>query len=319
MNILYIDPNMENRCKRYPYYSSMFRELKQISTCYFYRDKFKDMRTVFEKCLFKPDIIMFGIGWFSSRIFSEIQELKNTNIPIVCYLYKPQTDLNRKLNFCKLNEVDLILTPIPAYKKYEKITGISSKLMRYAASPAIFKDWGQKKQYDFGFSGSMHDAKNQVKCSFKHENLRSKIHNIMKKQKDLNCFLNGSDKLKARIEDCVQYAQLINKSKIWLATSAACEDMTPRYYEIPMSRTMLMCNHIPVEYQDVFRDGINCVQFSDDMSDFIDKVRYYLENDDERQKIINNAFKEFHINHTWRRRAEELLRNMKFLLEHKLK
>ena len=319
MNILYIDPYMKKKQGRYPYYGSMFHELKQIATCYHHRGKFKDMGTVFKQCPFRPDIIMFGVGWFTARIFSEIQELKNTNIPIVCYIYKPQTDLNSKLNFCKLNEIDLILTPIPAYKEYEKITGISTKLMRYAASPNTFKDWGLKKQYDFGFSGAMHDAKNQPKGSFKHENLRSKIHDIMKKQKDLNCFLNGSESVKDRIKNCVRYAQLINQSKIWLATSASCEDMTPRYYEIPMSRTMMMCNHIPVEYRDTFKDGINCVQFSDDMSDFIDKARYYLENDNERQKIADNAFEEFRINHTWRHRAEELLENMKFLLENKSK
>ena len=41
-------------------------------------------------------------------------------------------------------------------------------------------------------------------------------------------------------------------------------------------------------YEDILIDGYNCAMFSDE-DEFFEKANYYLENEDERMKIVNNA------------------------------
>lgn len=306
MNIIYIEPNFQKR-KTYPYYTGLYEELVGISSCFLYQKNIGHISEVLKKCPFKPDAIIFGLGWFKTGNFGKIKGLNKINIPTVCYLFKPQNDLSKKLNFCNINRFNMIITPNPAYKTYEDITGIPTKLFPYGTNPRIFKNWENNKIYDFGFSGALHDSKHYIEGAFSTENIRSRIHDLLRKRKDLNCFLNGSDKKAPRIKKHTRYANIINSSKIWLSTPAAFKDMTPRYFEIGMSNTLIFCNSIPVEYQDIFREGDNCVVFSDDCSDFEEKLDYYLQNDKARKAITDNAYRDFHLNHTWAKRAEELI------------
>ena len=66
---------------------------------------------------------------------------------------------------------------------------------------------------------------------------------------DLNVFWKSSDVYEtARIHNHEEYAKTINSSKIWIATNASHGDVTPRYYEILASGTMLFCEEIREEY-----------------------------------------------------------------------
>lgn len=306
MNIIYIEPSF-GKGKTYAHYVGLYNGLSRVANCYLHKKDISNISAVLKRCPFKPDAIIFGLGWFSTGRYGKIKGLKDINIPVFCYLFKPQNELSRKLNFCKINKIDMILTPVPSYKDFERKTGVTTKLFKYGTNPRIFKDWKEEKIYDFGFSGALHDSRHYVKGSFSIENIRSRIHNLLKRRKDLNCFLNGSDKKKPRIKGHANYARTINSSKIWLSTPAAFGDMTPRYLEIGMSRTLIFCSSIPTEYKDMFIDGKNCVVFADDLSDFEQKLDYYLQNDKARKKITDNAYNDFRINHTWEKRAEELI------------
>ena len=75
-----------------------------------------------------------------------------------------------------------------------------------------------------------------------------------------------------------------------------------------------MCEKIPEEYKHLLKDGINCITFEDDLSNFESKMRYYLNNEQERQKIVNNAINYFHNNWTWDHAAEELINLMREII-----
>ena len=64
---------------------------------------------------------------------------------------------------------------------------------------------------------------------------------------------------------------------------------------------------MPYEYENVFVDGENCVLFENDLSDFDEKLEYYLSNDDARNKIIENAFEIASQKYTWERMAQHLI------------
>ena len=75
-------------------------------------------------------------------------------------------------------------------------------------------------------------------------------------------FWKSSDILEtARIHDNIKYAETINKSTIWIATQAAYGDITPRYFEIMGSGTLLFCEKNDPTYKSIFRDGENCFEF----------------------------------------------------------
>lgn len=304
MNILYIDPYLRMREKRYPYYSGVFHKLEQISNCFLLEGK--KIEVDLQTCACEPDVIILGRSWFGLGIFGEIPVLRDMDIPTICYLFKAQSKLEEKLNFCKINNISTIITPLAGYKEYESQTGIPTVLFKQAGDPLIFEDRGLERIYDFGFSGALHNSDLYMDNSLRPLDLRFQVQNLVKEQTNLKCFLNGSDLIENRL-DYKTYARKLNQSKIWLSIPAPFDDMIGRYYEIGMSRTLIFTSTIPETYRDVFRDGVNCIQFSEDLTDFLDKLYYYLKNDDERQKIANASHEEFHRLHTYQNRAEELL------------
>ena len=57
-----------------------------------------------------------------------------------------------------------------------------------------------------------------------------------------------------------------------------------------LSKTLLFCNNMPYEYEGMFIDGENFVMYDNDLSNFYEKIDYYLNNESERNKIIESAY-----------------------------
>ena len=115
---------------------------------------------------------------------------------------------------------------------------------------------------------------------------------------------------KAGDPSCDEYATTVGSSKIWIATHAPFGDITPRVLEIAASNTMVFCQELHSHYSHIFQDGVNCVQFKSDLSDFEEKLDYYLENEDERFKIIENGFNHIHENYTCSKMAELMIQEI---------
>ena len=89
----------------------------------------------------------------------------------------------------------------------------------------------------------------------------------------------------------------MNQSKIWIATNADFGDLTPRYCEIIGCKTLLFCNEIQYNtFNNYLKDGETCVFFKNDLSNLIEKIDYYLNNEELTNKIINSAYNIFESN-----------------------
>ena len=313
MRVLYIDPFVNTPySKKYSYYDDIYEELNKICECFLYQNKyFKDINRPLQESYkkgFIPDIIFFGIGWFNleKKFYNQNLGLDKIDIPCVGYFFKAQNHLNEKLDFIKLNNFNLMMSALPKCKDYENRSGVKFKLLPLGANPKIFFNRKIKKKYDIGFSGALHDNKHYDKGSFKTINIRRRIQDILSEQKGITAFLNGSDNLKNRINSYIEYAKRINRSKIWLATLGPHEEVTPRYFEIGMSNSLLFCSEIPDEYNEILKDNLNCIVFKNNLSDFLEKLYHCLNNWSECQKIIENSYKDFHQNHTLAIRAKSL-------------
>lgn len=89
-----------------------------------------------------------------------------------------------------------------------------------------------------------------------------------------------------------------------MTTTSPADLVNPRYFECMSSnRCLTLCNKIENDaYGDMLIDGYNCVMFDDD-KDFFDKCIYYLENENERMSIVDNAYNDFIKRHTWKTKA----------------
>jgi len=102
-------------------------------------------------------------------------------------------------------------------------------------------------------------------------------------------------------EEC---AEIYRKSKIVFNT-AAVDDINMRLFEATATGSFLLTEHIPTLYE-CFQDGKHLVTYRD-MDDAIDKARYYLEHEYERNEIAKAGMEHTLADHTYQHRIKRLL------------
>ena len=307
MNILYVDHgNVTSDHYMYQYYGDLYRELRKKANVFLYQNRpLNNVRKISDS---KIDCIIFGLGYFTQNnpeAYKKIDGLSEVNIPVVAMLHKPQTMLKEKLSFLKENKIDILLDPHITYKEHGLFTGSKAIRFWFTANPDVYCPRPVHKIYDVGFSGASHGG---GKIEGPTRDLRDRVHKKLLESK-FNVFWNSSKEgdLSYRIRSVEEYATKINQCKIWLATTGPILDVSPRYFEVMLSKTLLLCNNMPHEYENMFQDGVNCVLFENDLSDLNEKVKYYLENSEEREVIVNRAY-DMAINiYTWEHMASMLL------------
>jgi len=307
LNILYLDPYSDTSySKRYLYYEGLYNSLIKTNNIYLYRDLIIDYNEIKRDIPFTPDIIIFGLSWFGKHKY--FKRIKNLECPSICFIFKPSIHLKEKLEFCKINQIDLILTPHSQFENFSRIANIPTKLFPYGFDPSIFKPRNLEKKYDIGFSGALHAGNLYPEGAFKNKNIRSKIHDLLKNINKINYFWKSSDLLEtARIHDNIEYAKTINQSQIWIATQAAYGDITPRYFEIMGSGALLFCEKCPVEYGHYFQGGSNCIEFNNSLDNFEEILIKQLNSPCSIKKICEQSIEDAHHYHTWDQRGKNLI------------
>tara|TARA_R110001583_G_scaffold38769_2_gene124989 strand:+ start:21940 stop:22896 length:957 start_codon:yes stop_codon:yes gene_type:complete len=318
MKILYIDyGNVVSDEHLYQYYGDLYRELSLLAQIYLLQGVPADINEILSQIEGGVDCIIFGLGYFAQshhEFFNKIKGLSTLDIPVICMIHKPQTMLDKKLDFCENNKVDLIIDSQCTYKEFQAKTGIKSIRLPFTATPKIFYPREVEKKYDIGFSGALHGKENDgsQKIFGPTANLRERVYEKLV-EKNRNTFWNSSNTMEYRIQSTEEYATKINECKMWLGTTGPVLDVSPRYFEVMLSKTLLLCNNMPAQYEDYFTDGVNCVIFNNDLSDFDEKLDYYLNNEDEMNRVIETAYDTAINNYTWHHMAKKLIQQIKEL------
>jgi O-antigen biosynthesis protein len=87
------------------------------------------------------------------------------------------------------------------------------------------------------------------------------------------------------------------------------DDLNMRTFEAMASGSMLMTNWIPT-IEEHFEDGKHLVLYRND-DEMVEKARYYLEHDEERERIAQAGYEEVMKNHTIDKRVETMLSAIK--------
>ncbi len=264
----------------------------------------------------KPDLILTGFGWEDDKhptnfnIHQADLRLNETDIKKAFIINKEYKKLKQKFDFVKASKFDVGFTVLHNTEHFTAQTGTPFYRLPFAANDNIFKDYGESKVIDLGFSGNMFNSstyKNTGLMGPLFNNIRERIYEELQEPEYSSCniwwnsnagkFLHGE-----------KYARLINSSKIWLNTPSAVEIINPRYYEIIGCNTLLFCRKADRPYKDLgFLDGQTCVTFEQDLSNFKEKLFHYINNEEDRNEITQQAMLLFKERHSWRHRVNFLM------------
>ena len=130
--------------------------------------------------------------------------------------------------------------------------------------------------------------------------LRSHFHNVLSREQNLNYFKPPFPNYKFNADKSYtgkNYVRLLNESKIHITDSGRynCVGPVAKYFEIMSTNCLLMAVDPLGSELTHLKDGYNFVSVN--KNNFLDKIKYYLENEDERDIIVkraNDTIKKYH-------------------------
>ena len=164
-----------------------------------------------------------------------------------------------------------------------KREGVDSIWMPHAVEPQAYPFIPSVKKYDVCFIG--------------HMNSENRIEALDTFFKAFPNFYYGQRLFEAAAE---KYCQ----SKIVFNISIK-DDINMRCFEAMSTKSLLLTNWLPT-LGDLFEDGKHLVTYKT-MDEAIDKAKYYIEHDSEREAIAQAGFDEVRAKHTFVHRARQVL------------
>jgi hypothetical protein len=194
------------------------------------------------------------------------------------------THLGYDYRLKKAKEFDYVFcNQIRAVEEFGK-DGVKAYFLPHAVEPKAYPNSPAAiKKYDIGFVGFVTFEK------------RAKM--LDKLFKEFPNFWYGQ----RLFEDA---AEVYRKSKIVFNT-AAVDDINMRCFEVTATGAFLLTEWIPTLHE-CFEDGKHLVTFKT-MDEAIEKARYYLEHEDEREAIAKAGMEHTLNNHTYQNRIKEAL------------
>lgn len=270
--------------------------------------------------------------------------LNKLDIPKIFFLNKEYKKLREKLEYAKKNRFDLVCTVHHNYKKWAEQTGLYFIQLPFAVNLDRFKVFKMPKEYDLGFTGALHqdhtDIRYRIKCKlFKNPTIKNSLdinalpmrdlledqfkrydiywseweaRNILKRvllplktkwaKWEIKSILTGK-----LFPSRTEYPKFLNSFKVFLSTPGPISIIGTRYFECIAAKTLLFCPESEF-YNNMFREGYNCVMFKKDLSNFSENLHYILANDSERNRITKNAYQDVLSKHNYDTRIERVLK-----------
>ena len=289
-------PNKPLRGGYCSYYSEIYHSLKEVMDIdhkNFIPTKTSDFNGY--------DIVFLGFGHTDCSEGKPVSLIRDSDVLLFPILNKEYTGLQNKLDWIREMEATAGLTVHHDIDEFNKI-GIPFYRIMWSANQNQFKDYGGYYKHDLFFSGVTRPEQS--------ENLRERVLSELDRLKDYKLFINARshrNNYAGTMFNDDEYASHLSDSKLCLVTTGPADLVGTRYFEISAAnRSLILCNRMDGKiYEDIMMDGVNCVMFST-VDEFYEKARYYLEHEDERMKIVRNAYDIFNDRLTWSCRANQI-------------
>ena len=174
-------------------------------------------------------------------------------------------------------------------------TGVPFHRIMWSANEDRFKNYGGEYKYDLFFSG--------VTRPEQAGDLRSRVLSEINRLDGYKNFINNrshKNNYRGKIFSDEEYSRHLSDSKLCLVTTGPADLVGTRYFEIfAGNKSLVLCNRMDEKiYGDYVIDGVNCVMFST-VDEFYEKALYYLNHEEERMEIVNQAHDKFISSQTW--------------------
>ena len=228
----------------------------------------------------RPDLVIFidsPYGLFP-------RGLERCPCPTACYLIDVHQDFNLRLQYAYF--FDFVFCAQKDYIPVLRNKGFNNVFwLPLACDPEIHRKRRLPKIYDIGFVGNWRHPR------------RLRLLTLLANYFTLNDF--------RRVYPKEEIATIYSQSKIVFNCSVN-GDLNMRVFEALASGTMLVTDHIENGLDDICEDGVHLVTYRDERS-LLERVRHYLEHDDEREAIAEAGMQLVLDKHTYYHRVKEIL------------
>ena len=180
----------------------------------------------------------------------------------------------------------------------EKTKGV---LLPFGVNTALYYDWGIIRDYDVCAIFSV------VSWAYPR---RSALVQAVNAMAGVNVVAGGHSGKGKIVHEA--YIDAINRSKIFINSNGTYGAVLMKYFEAMACRSLLITDE-PIDAAMMgFIDGENIV-FYRNIADAVKKIRYYLDNPEERERIANNGYRLVHTFHGNDKRVKVVLQTMKLI------
>ena len=189
-----------------------------------------------------------------------------------------------------------VVTTLKERHKQRKMEGINSYLAQFAANHYLYKKLPIEKKYDVVFIGQ------------NFENRQEYIEFLIKNGIDIHVFGRGWEN-SGRISQR-EMIEKMNQAKIMLNFSSSAGNPHLKYpkgrvFEIPATGSFLLTENCD-ELEDYFTIGKDLDIFTNKKT-LLSKIKYYLKNEVERERIAKNGYERALKDHTYEKRFLNIL------------
>lgn len=217
-------------------------------------------------------------------------------------------DKARKFDYVFFNQLSAVLEYMATYgiqaTETEKDLFQDSKTKQvfgwlpHAAEPQAYPKIEIIKKYDVGFVGHVQETPNY--------NGFTRVEALDRLFSEFPNFYYGSrHPAFPSVNLFEDAAKHFSESRIVFNISIK-DDINMRVFEALSTGSFLLTNYIPT-LGELFKDGKHLVTYKT-LDEMVEKAKYFLEHEEEREKIAKAGYEEFTSNHTYKHRIEKILK-----------
>ncbi|SDW80218.1 Spore maturation protein CgeB [Marininema mesophilum] len=260
---------------------------------------------------FTPDFILLN-DFLDPQMCPLIDGLGSIAIPKGMLFHDISYELDIRKRYARQNKIDYIFTHYrDAFLKWYPDISSNMFWLPHHVNTDVYKDYQLTKTIDYLMIGAMTPHIYP---------LRVIMLNAMKKNPQ---FVYHSHPGYTTVKNIVKgtligedYAKEINRAKIFLTCNSVYEYTLLKYFEVMACKTLLLAPKNKETFDLGMKDGVHFVSIN--RENFYNRARFYLEHAKEREQIAENGFHLVRKFHTTRKRAMELVSQIKETLKNYL-
>lgn len=323
MKILWLGQHQRRRIPFNHYYTSLEDEISKLADICFYGvggGKYIPEFDV-EKIVSKenPDVIVSFTSQYCDPHSGQYMDryvfknLDKVSLPKYLKCSDPHSpNFERHIHFIRDHKVDVTSLVVweQIAEKYRKEVNCKFVWMPTGLDTKLFKDLGLERNLDVFFAGSL---------SSYYYPFRIQILEGLRQEKSIKSSFRGFSVHLVNeaqwYQELLTYIQDFNRAKITPFSNGIYNYPVARFFE-GMACKCLTMSEKPLDADALhFIPGENFIEINP--SNFLDKIKYYLKNENERKEIIEKGWETVRKYHTAEIRAKQMYEDLRELVESK--